>query len=217
MTIGKHMLLWRPPGSSIETFARAGVDAVRRRLDGIAIERAIVHATLRAPPRVTLVPFRRTPIALVSLRGTESALTAARASLAKLPGRLEGWEVDESIPVARTAHVATTLLTLFRRSPRIEPALFRTRWFDEHTPMTLEIHPVIGYVRNVALRPLLEGSAPWDGIVTEDFAEERDLVTLRLFGTGPKALLNAIRVGRHVRSFLDLKTIETYLVTERRL
>jgi hypothetical protein len=211
------MLLWRPPGSAIEIFARAGVDAVRRRLDGIALDDATVHATLHAPPRLTLVPFRRAPIALVSLRGSALALDAAREALTKLPGRVEAWHVDESVPVARTSHAAATLLTLFRRSPAIDEPLFRTRWFDEHTPMTLEVHPVIGYVRNVVLSALAPGSAPWDGIVTEDFAEERDLVTLRLFGRGPRALVNAMRVGRHVRSFLDLKTIETYLVTERRL
>ncbi len=217
MAASTHLFLWRPPGSSIETFARAGVDAVRRRLDGIALDGATVHATVRSPPRLSLVPFRGAPVALVSLSGSEMALVEARSALAKLPGEIEAWEVDPSTPIARTSHVAATLLTLFRRSPRIEPALFRARWFDEHTPMAIEIHPLIGYVRNVVVRPLLDGSAPWDGIVLEDFAEERDLTTLRLFGRGPKTIANAIRVGRHVRSFLDLGTLENYLVSERRI
>ena len=211
------MVLWRPPETSIETFARAGVDAVWRRLDGIAFDRAIVHATMRTPTGLTLVPFRKSPIALVSIWGDETARTSALQALAKLPGRIEGWSVDESTPVLRVGDSTATLLTLFRRNPRIDEASFQRRWFDEHTPMTLEIHPVVGYVRNVVLGPLLDGSAGWDGIVTEDFAEERDLVTLRLFGRGPRAIVNALRVLRHVRTFLDLGTIETYLVREHRL
>ena len=39
----------------------------------------------------------------------------------------------------------------------------------------------------------------------------QDVTSLRLFGRGVKALANAVRIGRHVSSFLDLRTIETYL------
>lgn len=212
------MLLWRPIApDGIAVFARAGVDAVARRLDGVPLDEVVVHATVREPPRVSLVPFRRDAVALVSVRGGEEALGRARDALSTLPGRLEGWSVDESIPVARTVKARATLLTLFRKSARIDRELFFARWFGEHTPMTLEIHPVIGYVRNVVTAPVVEGSTPHDGIVTEDFAEERDLTTLRLFGRGPRALWNTIRIGRHVSSFLDLRTIETWLVEERTL
>ena len=48
----------------------------------------------------------------------------------------------------------TTLLTLFRKARHVDDALFHHRWFQEHTPLTLEIHPVVGYVRNVVVRPL---------------------------------------------------------------
>lgn len=212
------MLLWRPIApDGIAVFARAGVDAVARRLDGVPLDEVTVHATVREPPRVSLVPFRREAVALVSVRGDDGALGRARDALATLPGRLEGWSVEESVPVARTLAAQATLLTLFRKSPRIDRELFFVRWFGEHTPMTLEIHPVIGYVRNIVLARIVPGSPDLDGIVTEDFAEERDLTTLRLFGRGPRALLHAIRIGRHVSSFLDLRTIETWLVEERTL
>ena len=209
--MGKHVFVWRPPESDIDVFARAGRDAVERRLDGIPLSAASVHLTHRTPPRLSLVPFRRTPIALVSLTGGDAALDAARTALGGLPGRLEGWRVDESVPVAPAAHAEVTLVTLFRRHPRIERALFMQRWFHEHTPMTLEVHPVTGYVRNVVAAPICEGSPAWDGIVTEDFADARDVTSLRLFGQGPRALANVIRIGRHVSSFLDLRTLETYL------
>jgi hypothetical protein len=167
------------------------------------------------PPRLSLVPFRREPMALVSLTGTEASLAAARTALAKLPGRLDGYVVDETVPVPTDSSARATLVTLFRRSPKIDAETFRQRWFGEHTPMTLEIHPVVGYARN-AVRDVLSADAPrWDGIVTEDFAELRDLTTLRLFGRGPRAIYNAIRVARHVPTFLDLRTIETYLASPR--
>lgn len=209
----KHVFVWRPPESDITVFARAGCDAVERRLDGISFARATVHFTRVLPPRFGLVPYRRTPIALVSLRGTEAALTAARHALAKLPGRLDGYVVDESVPIEPAANARATLITLFRKSPRVDRATFLSRWHDEHTPMAMQIHPMVGYVRNVVRSVILEGSPPWDGIVTEDFATLEDLTTLRLFGGGARALYNALRVGRHVSTFLDLSTIANYLAT----
>lgn len=201
-------------------FARAGVDAVRARLDGVeGLDEALLHATLHAPPRLSLVPFRKDPVALVTLRGPEHAVDAARLSLRTLPGRLEGWTAETSCPVVRTggAPAPATLLTLFRQARGIDRATFLRRWHHEHTPMTLEIHPVVGYVRHVVSGLAEPGSARWDGIVTEDFAGAADLATLRLFGRGPRALWNAVRVARHVPTFLDLGTIETYFVEERAL
>lgn len=209
--MGKHVYVWRPPEPEIGVFARAGRDAVERRLDDAGLTQIVVHSTQRVPPRLSLVPFQRAPMALVSITGDDASLARARHQLATLPGRLEGYTVDESTPVARTGPAAATLVTLFRRAPRVPPELFLRRWHDEHTAMTLEIHPVVGYVRNVVRAPLAPDVPPWDGIVTEDFAAIEDVTTLRLFGRGPRALLNAIRVGRHVPTFLDLRTIETYL------
>lgn len=59
------------------------------------------------------------------------------------------------------------------------------------------------------------GSARWDAIVAEDFAAPEDVTTLRLFGRGLRPLVNAVRIGRHVPTFRDVRTIETYLVEER--
>jgi hypothetical protein len=209
--VDKHVFVWRPPETDITVFARAGRDAIERRLDGIALARATVHTTEHVPPRISLVPFRRTPFALISLVGGDTALGAAKAALAKLPGELEGYAVDEAVPIEPAPNARATLVTLFRQRPGLDRATFLSRWHGEHTPMALEIHPAVGYVRNVVREALLPGSSPWDGIVTEEFADERDVTTLRLFGRGPRALWNAARVGRHVSTFLDLASVETYL------
>jgi hypothetical protein len=219
-TVTSTICLWRPPGGSIPVFARAGVDAVEARLAGVSdLQHATVHATRVSPPGFALVPFRSVPIALVTLRGAEPAIARARDALRTLPGRLEAWSTATSVPVTRQSvpGAAACLLTLFRKARHVDGPTFLRRWHDEHTPMTLEIHPVTGYVRHVVTASLEPGSAPWDGIVTEDFAALEDLTTLRLFGRGPRALYNAVRIARHVPTFLDLRTIETYLVEERAL
>lgn len=212
----KHLVLWRPGGSIAElgTRWRPSLAPLARVVD------AMVHVTEEPPPRLAVVPFRRDPIALVSVRGDVAALAEARAIVRSLPGRVEGWRVAESVPVARPAHepAQATLLTLFRKSPRLDRDAFFREWFGKHTPMSLEIHPLTGYVRNVVEDVLIEGSARWDGIVTEDFAERAHLTSARhLFGGARRMVPNMIRVGLHVSHFLDMRTIETYLVTEHAL
>jgi hypothetical protein len=71
------------------------------------------------------------------------------------------------------------------------------------------------YVRNVVDESLMEGSPPFDGIVEEHFREPRDLLSARQFFGGPLRMVpNMIRVGFDIFGFIDLLTIQTYLVTE---
>lgn len=198
-------LIVRPPGA-IDAAHGAGLMAALGRT-GVT-----VHVTCAPPPRLTLVPFRRSPILLVTLEGERPSAEGARDELRRrfrtAPVSLVALDTRVVVAPGRSR---ATLLTLFRQRPGLDRREFFRRWYEEHTPMTLEIHPVTGYVRS-AVTEVMDGEERWDGIVTEDFAEERDLTTLRLFGRGPRALANAVRVGLHVRSFLDLSTIETYLV-----
>lgn len=171
--------------------------------------------TRRAPPRLSVVPFARVPLVALAMPGRVPRSTLA--SLAEL-APLQAWEVESTAPVVRSGPAEATLLTLFRRRPGLSPSLFHHRWFEEHTPMAIAIHPVVGYVRNV-VRSAHAGAAPWDGIVTEDFADAAHLasfglLTQGLFGRGPQSLLHAARVGRHVSTFLDLRTLENHWVEE---
>ncbi|MBL8684625.1 MAG: EthD domain-containing protein [Myxococcales bacterium] len=191
-------------------------------------EDVVVHVTESAPPRVTLVPFRREGFAMVSVRAEPAAIDALRTSLASM-GRLACYRVDESVPRARartepagSIAAGPALVTLFRKHPKLDRETFLREWHGHHTPLALEVHPLVGYVRNV-VRDLIDEEAPsWDGIVIESFARDADVrSTVRFFG-GPtasraRAVINAIRVGLHASSFLDLRTIENHLVTERAL
>ncbi len=74
--------------------------------------------------------------------------------------------------------------------------------------MTLEVHPFIGYVRNVVEEAVLDGSPRWDGVVTEDAEHAAHIVSARhLFGGVRRMVPNMIRVGLHVSSFLDMRSI----------
>jgi hypothetical protein len=168
------------------------------------------------------LPWRREPLALISLRGVPEALALAGEALRRLPGTLEGYLVDEALPVPRartwlagTSAPGACLLTLFRKNAKLTRPEFFREWFEVHTPLSLKIHPLWGYTRNAVRSPLLEGSQPWDGIVTEDFRATEDLLDpRRLFGGTLQAVPNMLRVGRHVSKFLELSTLENYLVDE---
>lgn len=61
-------------------------------------------------------------------------------------------------------------------------------------------------------------AVPDDGIVTEHFNPAADLLNpVRLFGGLARMLPNMIRVGLHIRRFLDMPRLENYLVREYRL
>jgi hypothetical protein len=217
----KLIFLWHPgeAGPHLAFAERARLE-LRRRFGGSDARQVLLHVTVLPPPRLSLVPFLRRPVAMVSVWGEGEASALARRMMDRLEGLdgdVVGYEVDEAVPVARPAASVpgACLLTLLRRNPGLDREAFFKEWFGRHTPMSLEIHPLMGYVRNQVLKALLPGSPPWDGIVTEDFRLAADLLNpLRLFGGPLRALPNMARVGLHIHKFLDLGTLENYLVTE---
>ena len=223
------MFLWRPPPATrIPGFAATARTLLASRLKGRGAE-LVLHLTEQVPPRLTLVPYGRRPVALLSAWGEVAALGRVREALAGLEGSLAGWQVDEAIPVTRERTWAVgerapgaCLLTLFHKNRKLDRDAFFHEWYQHHTPLSLRVHPLWCYVRNAVAEPIVPGSPSWDGIVCESFRERRDLLQhRRLFG-GPafdswRALPNMVRVGRHVSSFLDMRTIENYLVEEYRL
>lgn len=220
---------WVFRARSPEVDRRALVDAVERscsRLDDSA-RRIKLTATLEAPPRWAVIPFSKEPVVLVSLDATEAqALETSAAAVGMdaldLAAR-EVFEVETSepvpLPVAPTLGEwapGCELLTLFRRKPGLDDATLIERWHGGHTPLSLEIHPLWGYIRNVVKRRMPSDATPLDGIVEEYFRAPRDLLNPSVFFAGPIRMVpNMIRVALDIQKFIDMKTIETYWVSER--
>lgn len=175
------------------------------------------------PPRLSVIPFRRRPVALLSIAGDATPAPGACAEiLGQLGGRLAGYRVDETVP-RRYARdwpdgqptPGLGLLTLFRRPRGVDDATFFKRWHGGHTALTFTIHPLWHYIRNVVLRPIIDGSPRFDAIVEEHFRERRDLTNPARFFGGPLAMVpNMVRVGLDIQGFIDGASLESYLVTE---
>jgi hypothetical protein len=219
----KALFLWRPErGTFLPRFAHTAAEEVRGRLGGSGVDRVVLHATEREPPRLSALPWRREPFALISVYAGEAALATATEALRTLPGAVHAYRVEESMPVVRTRSWAVgqrapgaCLLTLFRKHPRLDRAAFFREWHEVHTPLSLGIHPLWGYTRNAVEGVLVPGSPHWDGIVTEDFRTDEDLLDhRRFFGGTLWAVPNMARIALHVSRFLDLPTLENYLVDE---
>jgi hypothetical protein len=179
--------------------------------------------TERPPPLISAFPFRRRPVALLSLSGRELPSPArCEGVLAPLAGRLAAYRVEESTPRAYDRHwpdgqqtPGVSLLTLFRRRPGLGDDELLRRWHGGHTALTLRTHPVWCYVRNVVREPLTVGAPRFDGIVEEQFRERSDLLNpARFYGGALRMAPNMVRVAVDIAGFIDLWTIETYLAAE---
>jgi hypothetical protein len=180
--------------------------------------------TSEEPPRLSVVPYRRDRLALVSLWDP----AAPREAAARWNGWLQdvgvtaGYRVHESVPRpyqrdwpdgAQTPGVG--MLTLLHRRRGLSDEAFLRRWHDGHSHLALEVHPLWNYVRNVVEAGVLDGSPPLCGVVEEQFRTRRELLDpVALFGGWLRMLPNMARVLHDVRGFLDLSALENYLVAE---
>jgi hypothetical protein len=214
-------LLRASSGTAAPSFANQVMKEIVPALLALDPQRLKVHVP--APtPRFSLIPFRRDPIALFSLWGEKFDWAGL---LGDRGGKLEGYRVTESVPVAYRrdwpdgqASPGIGLLTLMNRNPSMEYAEFMKEWHGRHTPKSLRIHPLWNYVRNVVEEPLVEGSPRFDGIVEEHFRSRSDLLNpVKFFGGAFWMLPHMVEVGLHVRRFLDMSTMENYLVTEHHI
>jgi len=133
-----------------------------------------------------------------------------------------GYAAEEAIPVAYKKDwkdgkktPGECLLTLFHKKPGIDQDTFIKRWHEGHTPLSLRLHPLWNYNRNVVKNVLREDSQWYDGIVEEQFQKASDLLNpCTFFGPPLKVPFHMYQVWMDTRSFIDMKRIETYLATE---
>jgi hypothetical protein len=175
--------------------------------------------TSEPPPKVSVIPFKRVKIAAISIYSKKNAMVEM---LINEPGFAGSYAVEEAIPVAYKKNwkdgvntPGVCLFTLFRKKNGIDYDLFINRWHNGHTPLSLKIHPLWNYNRNVVKKKLTDISYEWDGIVEEHFRTSSDLLNpLKFFGNPLIMVYNMLRVYSDTKSFLDYKTIEPYFTTE---
>ncbi len=175
--------------------------------------------TVERPPALSVIPYRREKIAVVSVTSTSDEFIAM---IEAAEGYAGTFKVDEALPVAYQKawsdgepSPGACLLTLFRQKRKIEYETFIDRWYNGHTPLTLKIHPVYHYSRNrvtgvIGVPPVL-----FDGIVEEHTRTKRELLhPYKFFTKSGFAIPNMIKTYYDVNGFIDYRSIETFLVQE---
>lgn len=178
-----------------------------------------VTLTNAPPPFISIIPFKKKKIASLSVFH-ENPTTIE--SLTSAIGFIGAYAAEEAIPVAYNKTwndmeptPGICLLTLFRKRKDISFDSFLDRWHNSHTPLSLKIHPLWYYNRNVSRIKLTEDTADWDGIVEEQFKTKSDLLNpVRFFGHPLIMPYRMWQVYTDTKSFLDYKTIEPYFATE---
>ena len=175
--------------------------------------------TTKQRPRISIIPFRKDKIAVFSLRGSKQDCSGF---LSGIQGFAGGYQVEEALPVAyektwedRSPTPGECLLTLFHKKADLDYEVFIRRWHEGHTPLSLKLHPLWNYNRNVVKKEITDPAFWYDGIVEEQFKESSHLLNPWIFFGPPlKVPRHMFQVYADTRSFIDMKRIETYLATE---
>lgn len=175
--------------------------------------------TKEAPPKISIIPFKKEKIAAIAVIKKEDNPIEKLISEKGLVG---AYLVEEAIPVAyekdwpdKQPTPGVCLLTLFKQKKGIDYKTFIDRWHNSHTPLSLRIHPLWHYNRNVVLEKLTTDSLGWDGIVDEHMRTRSELLNpFKFFGNPLVIIPRMINVYTDTKSFLDYKTIEPYLTSE---
>ena len=175
--------------------------------------------TTGAPPRLTIIPFKRSKIAAISVYKSNPKPVEA---LREAEGFYGAYRVTEALPVAYQKNwqdgeptPGACLLTLFSKKKSIDYETFIHRWHNGHTPLSLRIHPLWNYVRNVVNEGLYKNSAWFDGIVEEQVQKSADLLNpFRFFGNPLIIIPRMLIVYSDTKSFIDYPGMETYLAAE---
>ncbi|MEE2674431.1 MAG: hypothetical protein VX466_11590 [Myxococcota bacterium] len=141
------------------------------------------------------------------------------STLSPLAMRLAGYLVTESVPRALQGPdprpgergPGVSLVTTFPKPERIDDETFYARWHGSHTPLSLEIHPLLQYIRNSVARVLTPGAPRLHAIVNESVASAG-------IAADPVAFYRTKddrkRAVEDLLSFIDLETLSTVVMSE---
>lgn len=207
------------PSEGYEGFSKRIIALSREVLEQEGPEQLKICLTQTHPPRISVIPFKRKKIASISLlRAKGNPLHA----LSQAEGFAGAYAVEEALPVNYSRDwddgqftPGACLLTLFHRKPGLDQDTFIHRWHEGHTPLSLRLHPLWNYIRNVVTGTLTESSPWYDGIVEEQVKKASDLLNpFVFFGPPWKVPFHMWQVFMDTRSFIDMRRIETYLASE---
>ncbi len=199
------------------------MQALGRKLLALGPVKLQLTVTDAPPPKLSLFPFKREPIAIFNVYADDPApFTDALSGEAK---SVSGYAVDEAYPVAYDKAwgdgeptPSPILLTMLQKKAGVSEDEYIDRWHYGHTPLSLEVHPLWYYQRNVIVDAITEGAAHSDGIVLEACPTRGDLLNpTRFFGGTLKMVPNMLRVANDINGFLDMKKTETFYATEYHL
>ena len=216
----KEIYLFRgPDGESYDSFTKRITNGCHTILDQVNPKGLKITYTDGRPPALSVIPFRKDKIAAISIYREKADILE---TLTGMEGFAGAFSVREELPVEydKTWNDGETtpgvgLLTLFHSKKGISYETFLKRWHGSHTPLSLKLHPLWNYSRNVVLEKLTGNAAWYDGIVEEHVRKKADLLNpFRFFGKPWIILYNMYLVYTDTKSFIDYKRIETYLVKE---
>lgn len=198
---------------------------VSQRLLDLGPSKLELTVTDAPPPRPSFFPFKSQPIALFNVYDEGENPSRFSEALQGCASSVSGYEVEEAYPVSYDrqwkrgeATPSPILLTMLRKKPGISSEEYIRRWHGGHTPLSLDVHPLCYYQRNVIRKPVTEGAEPSDGIVLEACPTRRDLLNpARFFGGALRMVPNMLRVANDIKGFLDMKNTETFYATEYHL
>jgi len=219
------MYVLRGKGESHAAWATRMRQDLGPRLLDLGPSKLQLTVTESPPPKLNLFPFGDQPIAVFNVYGDSDDPSPFTDLLRDGASSVSGYAVEEAYPVHYEKSwpdgeptPSPILLTMLRKKAGVSAKEFIERWHDGHTPLSLQIHPLWYYQRNVVRAPLTEGSEHSDGIVLEACRTRGDLLNpTRFFGGGLKMVPNMLRVAKDISGFLDMKNTETFYATEYHL
>lgn len=204
---------------SYQTFKERIINTVLSLKNELKPEAIRFTITEKSPPKFSVIPYSKKKIAAISIY-KESVDPVEQ--IEQMAGFYGAYKVEEALPVAYQKNwndgeptPGACLLTLFRKKASIEYTTFIYRWHNGHTPLTLRIHPLWNYNRNVVLDQLYDQAAKFDGIVEEQVKKASDLLNpFKFFGNPLIIIYRMLLVYFDTKSFIDYKSMETYFAAE---
>ncbi len=138
-----------------------------------------------------------------------------------------GYLVVESVPTIPPEDAAkpnerstgVNMVTCIKGLDSLAREDFFRIWYEDHKVVAQQTQSTFGYTRNTVVRPLVEGSPAWDGIVEELFPIEAlsDPMVWYAAASAEELAANQQTMMASVQRFLDLSQLESHPMSRHSL